>query len=228
MHHRKDYAASLSFVSYCDRAPRAFSHPDEFALMTGSQSTAIRRTIGFTLIEIMIVLVMVGAMLALALPRLDITRYRTDAAVQGVRSVLMQAQRTALVRQYDVVISIDTAHNALLWAEDTNNDGIIQSTEHKRSYPLNDGVVFLVPPVGLDGAVGSAVVGNHLGSLNGLPTITFHRDGAATSDLQIYLAGPANPTRTYRAVRLTQGTGRTDWYLYNAQANTWKLGGLNN
>ncbi|MDE3126736.1 MAG: prepilin-type N-terminal cleavage/methylation domain-containing protein [Gemmatimonadota bacterium] len=195
--------------------------------MTGHRSTAARRPIGFTLIEIMIVLVMVGAMLALALPRIDLTRYRTDAAVQGVRSVLMQAQRTALVRQYDVVISIDTTHNALLWAEDVNNDGTIQSTEHKRSYPLNDGVVFMIPPVGLDSAVSSAVVGNHLGTMGGLPTITFHRDGAATSDLQLYLAGPANPTRTYRAVRLTQGTGRTDWYLYNSQANNWTLGGLN-
>ena len=196
--------------------------------MTGSHPTAVRRTIGFTLIEILIVLVMVGAMMALAIPHLDVTRYRTDAAVQGVRSVLMQAQRTALVRQYDVVISIDTVHNALLWAEDANNDGTIQTSEHKRSYPLNDGVVFMVPPTGLDSAVTSPVVGNHLGTMGGYPTVTFHRDGAATSDLQLYLAGPANPTRTYRAVRLTQGTGRTDWYLYNSQANTWKLGGLNN
>ncbi len=199
----------------------------EYTAMTVATLHRVRRAIGFTLIEILIVLVMIGALLALVGPRLDLARYRTDAAVQGVRSVLMQAQRTALVRQYDVVISIDTVHNALLWAEDANNDGTIQSTEHKRSYPLNDGVVFMVPPTGLDSAVSSAVVGAHLGTMNGLPTITFHRDGAATTDLQLYIAGPANPTHTYRAVRLTQGTGRTDWYLYNAQANTWKLGGLN-
>lgn len=194
--------------------------------MTSPTFRRVRQSIGFTLIEILIVLIMVGVLLALAIPRLDLERYRTDAAVQGVRSVLMQAQRTALVRQFDVVISIDTVHNALLWAEDANNDGSIQTTEHKRSYPLNDGVVFMVPPVGLDSAVTSPVVGSHLGSMDGYPTVTFHRDGAATSNLQLYLAGPANPTRTYRAVRLTQGTGRTDWYLFNSQANTWKLGGL--
>ncbi|HUX33374.1 MAG TPA: type II secretion system protein [Gemmatimonadaceae bacterium] len=194
--------------------------------MTSPTFRRVRQSIGFTLIEILIVLIMVGVLLALAIPRLDLERYRTDAAVQGVRSVLMQAQRTALVRQFDVVISIDTVHNALLWAEDANNDGSIQSTEHKRSYPLNDGVIFMVPPVGLDSAVTSPVVGSHLGSMNGYPTVTFHRDGAATSNLQLYLAGPANPSRTYRAVRLTQGTGRTDWYLFNSQANIWKLGGL--
>lgn len=194
--------------------------------MTSPTFRRVRPSIGFTLIEILIVLIMVGVLLALAIPRLDLERYRTDAAVQGVRSVLMQAQRTALVRQFDVVISIDTVHNALLWAEDANNDGSIQASEHKRSYPLNDGVIFMIPPVGLDSAVTSPVVGSHLGSMDGYPTVTFHRDGAATSNLQLYLAGPANPSRTYRAVRLTQGTGRTDWYLFNSQANTWKLGGL--
>jgi prepilin-type N-terminal cleavage/methylation domain-containing protein len=181
---------------------------------------------GFTLVEILIVMIMAGVLMALAIPHMDLQRYRTDAAVQGLRSVLMQAQRTALVRQYDVVISIDTVHNALKWSEDANNDGTIESSEHKRSYPLNDAVKFAIPPTGLDSAVSSAVVGAHLGSMDGLPTVTFHRDGAATTDLQLYIAGPADPGVTYRAVRLTQGTGRTDWYLYNSQAHTWKLGGL--
>lgn len=180
---------------------------------------------GFTLFEIMIVMIMMGVITALAIPRLDIQRYRTDAAVQGLRSVLMQAQRTALVRQYDVVISIDTAKHALEWAEDANNDGVIQTSEHKRSYPLNDGVRFAVPPTGIFGSVSSSVVGSHLGTLNGLPTVTFHRDGAATTDLQLYVAGPAQPEITYRAVQLTLGTGRTEWYLYNSQANKWVLGG---
>ena len=194
--------------------------------MTALQLRRIHREVGFTLIEILIVMVMIGAMLAIAVPRLNLQRYRTDAAVQGLRSVLMQAQRTALVRQYDVVISIDTANHALQWWEDSNNDGIIETSEHTRTYPLNDAVRFAVPPIGLDSIVHSSDVGSHLGTLNGLPTITFHRDGATTSDLELYIAGPADPNVTYRAVQLTQGTGRTDWYLYNAQANSWKLGGL--
>lgn len=184
----------------------------------------IRR--GFTLVEIVIVIVMMGVITALAIPHLDLQRYRTDAAVQTLRTVLMQAQRTALYRQYNVVISIDTAANCLRWAEDANNDGTIQPSEHKRAYPLNDGVKFAVPPAGVFGSVTASVVGAHLGTLNGLPTVTFHRDGAATSDLQLYVKGPADPNTTYRAVVLTLGTGRTDWYQYNSQAKTWVLGGL--
>jgi prepilin-type N-terminal cleavage/methylation domain-containing protein len=181
---------------------------------------------GFTLIEIMIVIVMVGALMAIGIPRVDFARYRADAAVQSLRAALMQAQRTALVRQFDVLVSIDTVHASLRLAEDANNDGIVQDSEHVRAYPMADQVVFFAAPVGLDGIAVPAVGGSALGTLNSLPSITFHRDGAATSDLTLYIAGPAHPTRTYRAVRLTQSTGRTDWYRFNAAANAWQLAGL--
>jgi prepilin-type N-terminal cleavage/methylation domain-containing protein len=194
--------------------------------MTMRKHELQRPTPGFTLAEVMIVLVMVGVLMAIAAPRVDFTRYRVDAAVQNVRSVLMQAQRTALLRQFDVVVSIDTAHQALKTAEDLNNDGIIQPDEHKRTYTLNDGMSFAVPPTGLDSSVAGALVGSQLGHMDGLPTIIFHRDGAATSNLELYLATPAGPARSYRALRLIRGTGRTDWYRYDSGAGTWKVGGL--
>lgn len=181
---------------------------------------------GFTLAEILIVMVMVGVLMAIAVPRLDFSRYRIDAAAQDVRSVLMQAQRTALIRQYDVTVSIDTAAQALRTAEDVNNDGVIQPDEHKRTYTLNDGMIFLVPPKGLDTTVTKALIGPHFGSLGGLPTVTFHRDGAATTDLQIYIGTPPGADPAYRAIRLDHATGRTDWYRYNTAAGKWLLGGL--
>jgi prepilin-type N-terminal cleavage/methylation domain-containing protein len=194
--------------------------------MTFPTRTARRSRAGFTLVEIMIVIVLAGTLMALGLPKLDYTKYRADAAVQNLRTVLMQAQRTALLRQYDVVISIDTVHNALKWAEDANNDGTIQATEHIRTYPMSDMVVFYKAPVGIDGVVAPSVSGSSMGTLNSLPTITFHRDGAASSDVTLYIAGPAYPGRTYRAVRLTQSTARTDWYRFNVAANTWQIAGL--
>jgi hypothetical protein len=163
--------------------------------------------------------------MAIAVPRLDFSRYRIDAAAQNVRSVLMQAQRTALIRQYDVTVSIDTAAQALRTAEDVNNDGVIQPNEHKRTYSLNDGMIFLVPPKGLDTTVTKPLIGPHLGSLGGLPTVTFHRDGATTTDLQLYIGTPAGSDPAYRAIRLDHATGRTDWYRYNTAAGKWLLGG---
>ncbi|HET7632068.1 MAG TPA: prepilin-type N-terminal cleavage/methylation domain-containing protein [Gemmatimonadaceae bacterium] len=196
--------------------------------MRPAASSRPRRALrpGWTLIEITVVLVILAVVVALAVPRLNFQKYRTDAAVQGLRAVFQQAQRTALLRQYDVIVAIDTVHNTVLWYEDANSDGVVQSTEHKREYPLTDGVTFAVPPVGIDSTVHTSVVGSQLGTLDGLPSVTFHRDGAATSDLELYIAGPANPTVTYRAVRLVQGTGRTDYYRFNTDARVWELGGL--
>ncbi|HEU4989402.1 MAG: type II secretion system protein [Gemmatimonadota bacterium] len=181
---------------------------------------------GFTLLEIMIVLVMIGTLVVITRSQLDAPRYRVDAAIQMFRNALTQAQRTALLNQYDVIVVIDTVNQSLEVAEDVNNNDAIDAGEHTQNFPLTDHITFVVPPVGLDSTVTSAVVGSQLGSLGGLPTITFGRDGAATSDLQLYIATPATPTRTYRALELVQSTGRSDWYLYNSTANTWVIGGL--
>ena len=184
------------------------------------------RTAGYTLLEVLIVMVMIATLVAIARPRLNAPRYRADAAIQMFRNALTQAQRTALINQYDVIVVIDTVHQALTVSEDANNDGIIESGEHSLNYPLTDGITFVVPPTGLDSSISRPVIGSQLGSIGSLPTITFRRDGAATSDLQLYIATPAAPTRIYRALGLVQSTGRSDWYLYNPAANIWVIGGL--
>ena len=171
-------------------------------------------------------MVMIAVLVAIARPRLNAPRYRADGAIQMFRNALTQAQRTALINQYDVIVTIDTVGQALKVSEDANNDGTIEAGEHALNYPLSDGVAFAVPPVGLDSAISSPVVGSQLGAVGSLPAITFGRDGAASSDLQLYIATPANPDRIYRALRLEQSTGRSDWYLYNATAHIWVLGGL--
>jgi prepilin-type N-terminal cleavage/methylation domain-containing protein len=185
-----------------------------------------RRRAGFTLLEILIVMVMVGVLVAIARPRLNIPRYRADGAIQMFRNALTQAQRTALINQYDVIVTIDTVKQALTVSEDANNDGTIEAGEHTLNYPLSDGITFVVPPTGLDSAVSSSVVGSQLGVVGGLPALTFRRDGAASTDLQLYIATPADPGRIYRALELVQSTGRTDWYMYDATANNWAEGGL--
>lgn len=191
-----------------------------------SSGCRLHRAAGYTLLEVLIVMVMIAVLVAIASPRLNAPRYRADAAIQMFRNAFTQAQRTALINQYDVLVIIDTVHQTLKVSEDANNDGIIESSEHSDSYPLTDGIRFVVPPTGLDSDVSTPVVGSQLGSVGGLPTITFGRDGAATSDLQLYIATPSDPDRIYRAVELVQSTGRSDWYLYNATAGIWAQGGL--
>ena len=48
---------------------------------------------GFTLLELIVVLIMVGIIAGMAVPRMNYEKYRADAAMRTVRTVLQGAQR---------------------------------------------------------------------------------------------------------------------------------------
>jgi prepilin-type N-terminal cleavage/methylation domain-containing protein len=50
---------------------------------------------GFSMVEIIIVLVMMAVIARMALPKLNLSQFRADAAAQQVRSVFQTAQRTS-------------------------------------------------------------------------------------------------------------------------------------
>ena len=157
-----------------------------------------RRPRGFTLIEIVMVLVITGLMLSLALPRVNLAGYRADAGMQGVRSLLMLAQRTSLERQYDVVVMFDTTKQRITILEDANDNATIDPGEHIRRQALQETMRFVVPVVGIDGAVNHSLTGPSLHQVNSLPSITFHRDGSASNNLDNYLATGTGSIASYR------------------------------
>ena len=143
----------------------------------------------FTIIEIVVVLVMLSVIAGMAIPRLNLSQYRADAAAQQVRSVFQTAQRTSLTRQYDVIVSIDTAQMGLRIAEDINNNGSIEVSEWKFWRPLGEGNRMSVPPKGLSAAtISNSVVGANLVTVTSLPSIIFHRDGSSGTDAEIYMS----------------------------------------
>ncbi|HEY7237114.1 MAG TPA: prepilin-type N-terminal cleavage/methylation domain-containing protein [Gemmatimonadaceae bacterium] len=181
---------------------------------------------GFTVIELIVVMVVVSIVMALALPRVDITRYRADGRVQIVRKAVQQAQRTSLVRQHDVIVSFDTTRQRMRVALDANNDGAITAGEIITWQALSDGGKFLIPSIRVDGssAPSNPIDASQLKSVSGMPSIVFHRDGSVSADVTIYFSsGLASPTE-FRAVRVLQGTGRTDWFRFNG--TVWSPGAL--
>lgn len=182
----------------------------------------------FTLMEMMVVLVMAGMMIALAIPRIDSTRYKADAIAQIVRTTLQSASRTAITRQHDVIVSFDTLGQKIRTVWDTNDDGLITPSERVTWHGLDTGILFADPAVqGISGAVvHSPVNGPGVTYLTGLPTVTFHRDGSVSTDAEIYVSIAARGPPTYRAILLTQATGRVDWYRLNTTTNKWVLSGL--
>ena len=178
---------------------------------------------GFTLAEVMVVLVIAGMMIALAIPRVDTTKWRADAIATIVRTTLQYAQRQAITRQHDMVVSFDTTGERIRTFWDGNNSGTLNSTERVTWRGLDVGVLFTDPTVqGLSGTtITLPVTGSQIRTLTGYPTVTFHRDGSVSTDAEIYIKVAAHGPPWYRAIRLTQATGRVDWFRLNAQTSKW-------
>ena len=179
---------------------------------------------GFSAVELLIVCAIVGIFATLAYPRVNFTQFQADSGARTVRVSLQNAERLAVTRQYDVVVSFDVPNRRIRIVEDGNNNDIVDAGERVTYAALEDGVHFKNPPIGLSGPVPSAVIGSNLKTVDGMPTIVFRRDGAASSDLEVYLASSKELPNDWRAVQVVQSTGRTDWYRY--LNNLWKAGSI--
>lgn len=197
-----------------------------FTTTSPSHVTAPRssRRNGFSAVELLIVCAIVGIFATLAYPRVNFTQFQVDSGARTVRVALQNAQRLAVTRQYDVVVSFDVPNRRIRIVEDGNNNDIVDAGERVTYAALEDGVHFKSPPIGLSGPVPSAVIGSNLKTVDGMPTIVFRRDGAASSDLEVYLASSKELPNDWRAVQVVQSTGRTDWYRY--LNNLWKPGSI--
>ena len=194
--------------------------------MARTPRTGREREAGFSMVEIIIVLVMMAVVAGLAIPKLNLSQFRADAAAQQVRSVFQTAQRTSLTRQYDVIVSVDTAQFGLRIAEDVNNDGTIQLSEWKFWRPTGEGNQFAPPPKGLNApSVSSSVIGAQLKIVDGMKSVIFHRDGSTSTDAEIYVQSEYKGRTDYRAISVTRSTGRTELFRLSGTgpAAVWQV-----
>jgi hypothetical protein len=121
-----------------------------------------------------------------------------------------------------VIVSFDTDNNKVRTVEEANNNGSINSGERVTWVNLESGAHFAIPPAGVWGSVSGAVVGSGLGTVSGLPSVIFRRDGAASSDVEIYITSKRAGANDFRGITVVQATGRTDWY--KLIASKWLAG----
>jgi prepilin-type N-terminal cleavage/methylation domain-containing protein len=180
---------------------------------------------GYTLIEMMLVVVLIGIMGRIAFTKVSLSRFKADGAMRVVQAVLQQAERTAVQRQMEVMISFDTVGQRVRTLYDANGNHAVDAGEEVHWRALEEGNRFSVPSVGVNGAVSKSIAGSNLSvSPEGYPTVYYHRDGASSAPVEVYLRAWNTDTNAFRALVVTQATGRVD--IYNYGNGQWRKAGI--
>jgi prepilin-type N-terminal cleavage/methylation domain-containing protein len=174
---------------------------------------------GFSTIELLLVIVIIGIVAAFTLPRMRFDNARVDTAARTIDLVLMAAQRDAVSRQHNVLVVFDTASRMMRTVWDANENRIADDTERERFAPLPDQIVFTRPP-GV-----TALAGDSTSALAGVPhargpVLLLQRSGSTDRAATFYITTirslrPAETVREVRAVQVSRATGRSAWFAWS-------------
>ena len=181
---------------------------------------------GFSLIELLIVIAVIAVVSAIAIPRLNVSRYRVNAATRSSASTLAYAQRQAVSFQHDMRVVFRTDLGLLEIHEDKDNDGVAETGERVTRSELGEGVRFGRGTAAVMAELGTGPVAFDARS-GEFPLLVFHRDGSASENGGFYLishrgAADARYADDARAVGVVRASGRPAWFAYDG--STWKRG----
>jgi prepilin-type N-terminal cleavage/methylation domain-containing protein len=175
------------------------------------------RRSGFSMVELAVTITILGIVVAIGAPKLDTNRLKSDAALRAVSMQLMLAQRTALQKQCNVIVSFDAAQSRVIVTEDRNNSETFDAGDVQKSTAFDAPAKFVASPVPLEG-LSNAISLARPRVLSGLPSVIFRRNGAASSDVSVFLTAKTTDLRALRGITVTQSTGRVESFKFNGTA----------
>lgn len=170
---------------------------------------------GFTLIEVLMVMALLGIFAGWAVTRVTSVRYRMDANIRMLQNTLLGAQQTAISRNVHVFLTFDAVNHRVRVLLDADNNGEASAGETV-TYKGLDGAIFHTPTTTMDGAAvfyltGPGVIetANPLGR-----SVRIGPNGAYSGDFVIYIGMGVGRPNDQRALVVTGATGRTAFWTH--------------
>lgn len=166
---------------------------------------------GFTLIETMLVLAMMGVLAMIVVPRIDTAAWRLRSAVVEVSGLMRSARQKAIRQQHDVILEFEPETSSIRIHENTDSDpaGVVGDSEREHRRPLPEAIDYFEGGPALNGRKG------HPGSFED-SRIVFHPNGAVSESGVLYLA-PVNSEElpAVRALWIDRASGGVRVYRFD-------------
>jgi hypothetical protein len=174
---------------------------------------------GQSFVGLLSVLLVLTVLTAFAAPRVDLTRFRSDAIARQAASVFTNAKRTARLRRHDVVVRLDSAGKRLAVIEDSNGNGRRDPGEPETLYDLDANADLRDPPTPLP-TVPSTLARRSVGmgyvsAPVAVGSMTFRRSGTSNADFVLYLTSDAAVPGAWRAVHVAARSGAVQLWRFD-------------
>lgn len=181
---------------------------------------------GQSFIGLLVVLLVLTLLTAFAAPRVDLTRYRSDAIARQAAGVFSASSREARRRRHDVVVRVDSSGKRLAVIGDRNGNGVRDPGETEVWSDLDPSADILDPPKPLPMLPASSVRRPlHMSGLAAPVSpgaVTFRRGGGSNADFVLYLTSDPGLPSAWRAVQVASRTGSV--LLWRFDGTRWTRG----
>ncbi len=185
---------------------------------------SVRR--GQSFAGLLTVLLVLTLLTAFAAPRVDLTRYRSDAMARQAAAVFSAASRAARQRRNDVVVRVDSAGKRLSVVDDKNGNGVRDPGEAETWTDLDPSADILDPPQPLpllpESSVRRPMHTSGLAAPISVGRVVFRRGGGSNADFVLYLTTDSGLPSAWRAVQVASRTGTV--LLWRFDGTRWSRG----